>query len=176
MTDYNKNMTKEELLRLLAEKDQEITGQAEEIEALGQEIYELNAKGAGYLIETPNPLYDGRTIGVQFSHGQAFIPVDMIVRSVVVEPMKDTTLEKYPENQRREIREREAIPSSERAAMQMETDYGYQTTYFDGSEGADQAMDDLVNQRTKEYTLALQAAEAKEKAMSAMGATPFGAN
>jgi hypothetical protein len=108
--------------------------------------------------------------------GQAFIPENMIVRSMVQPPMKDTSLEKYPEDQRQAIRDREAVPSSELAAMQLETDYGYKVTYFDGSELADEAMRKLVDERTVEYTNALRAAEAKEKAMSAMGATQFGAN
>lgn len=175
MSDY-KSMTKEELMRLMAEKDKEISGKQEEIEVLGQEIKEINAQGAGWLIETPNPLFDGRTMGVQFVQGQAFIPVGMTVRSTVVDPMKESTLETYPEKQREAIRDRENVPSSERAAMYLETDYGYKVTFFDGSDGADKAMEGLVNERTKEYTIAFQAAEAREKAMNSMGAVKFGGN
>lgn len=175
MTDY-KSMTKDELMRLMEEKDKEITGHQDEILSLGQEIKEINAQGAGWLIETPNPLFDGRTMGIQFAQGQAFIPLGMTVRSTVVEPMKDSTLEKYPEIQRQDIRDREAVPSSERAAMYLEADYGYEVTFFDGSETADKAMEGLVKQRTKDYANALQAAEAREKAMNSMGAAHFGGN
>lgn len=172
MVDYNK-VTKDELVRLLEEANKTIEGQAVEIGTLTEEIQSINAKGAGWLIETPNPLYDGRTYGVQFFMGQAFITNDQTVHALEIEPMKPSQLERYSAEEQKAILERMAIPSAERAAKLMESEFGYTVTYFDGSKDADQQMNELVNNRTKEYRQALIVADAKEKAMQSSGVTNF---
>jgi len=167
------NMTKEQLLELLAKKDQEIEGQAETIETLHEEITSINAKGAGWLIETPNPLYDARTYGVQFYMGQAFIPITQRVPAFEIEPMKPGQLERYSREEQEAINERMKKSSAQLAAEAMEADFGYTVTFFDGTKDADKQMEDLINGRTIEYRNALISADAKEKAMQASGVTNF---
>lgn len=170
--NYGK-MTKEQLLELLAQKDEEISGQQEIIDTLETEITSINAKGSGWLIETPNPLYDARTYGIQFFMGQAFISVGQSVPAFEIEPMKKSQLDRYSEAERKEILERMSVSPAERAAMAMKDEFGYTVTFFDGTEDADKQMEDIINGRTKEYRQALAMAEAREKAVQATGVTNF---
>lgn len=168
-----KNMTKEDLLKILEQKDQELNEQTVTIERLSEEVKEFNAKGAGWLVETPNPLYDGKTGGIQFVMGQAFIHQGQTLPQFEIEPMKDGQLEKYSKADQEAIKERMKITAAERAAKIMENEFGYKVTYFDGTLSADEEMQKLVSSRTLEYRNALQAAEAKEKAIAASGVMNF---
>lgn len=172
MANY-KNMTKEALIALMEEKDQEINGQQEAIENLTQEVKAISAAGAGWLIETPNPAYNERTAGIQFAMGQAFIGVGQRVQSFELEPIKDTQLAKYSEAEQQAILERHNLSSAERAAKAMEAEFGYKVTFFDGSDNADEAMKKLVSNRSIEYRNALAMADAKEKAIQSTGVANF---
>jgi len=144
----------------LDKRDQIITEQK-------QMLNDLHAKEEGWLVTTPNPLYDGVVWGITFVRGQAYIRKDQDVAAFHVTPMKDSQLEKYPEKERAGIREREKMPSAERAVRQLVSDFGYVAQYFDAEHLAER--DALINKRALERNQAEIAAREADKvrAMSA---------
>jgi len=165
MSDYN-GLTKQQLIDLLLDADQTIEDQKVEIEEKTTRLGELKAHGQGWLIQTPNPAYEGRTMGIQFVQGQAFIRKDQRVPFCEVKPMKDTTIAKlgYTAEQAKAIREREQATEAERAVRLLENDFHYTVVEFDGTEADDKKMEALMNKRALEYQQALEAAEAARKA------------
>lgn len=158
-------MTKAELEAKLAEAQALIESQKVEIEKQTNKIKEISARGAGWLVTTPNPMYDGITLGIQFTRGQAFVRVDQSVPACRLEPMKDGTIAKMgasPEEVKA-IREREKISEAERAVKQLNSDFNYEYVYFDGSETAEEEMAKLMSKRAREYAQALEMAEAMKK-------------
>lgn len=130
MTDAKDDTQKriEELERQLAEKQQLLDAQDEKLR-------KLVAKGEGWLITTQNPLYDGQAFGIQFVSGQAFIRRGQRVEAFEHKPAKDEYFIKmgYTPEKIKETREREKIPSAERAAAALRDDFGYQVEYFDAN-------------------------------------------
>lgn len=125
----------------LAKRDQIITEQK-------NKLNDLHAKEEGWLVTTPNPLYDGVVHGITFVRGQAYIRKGQEVAAFVIQPMKESQLEKYPEKERAAIREREQISSAERAVKVLMSDFGYTAQYFDAEHLAER--DALINKRALE--------------------------
>ena len=150
----------EKLQKELAQRDQVIAEQK-------QKLQDLHAKEEGWLITTPNPLYDGVVYGVTFTRGQAYIRRNQDVPAFHITPMKDTQLEKYPEKEREAIRAREQIPSSERAVRVLTSDFGYIAQYFTAETLSER--DALINKRALERNqaeiAARQAAEINKLSM-----------
>lgn len=128
MTDTKDDTQKriEELERQLVEKQQLLDAQDEKLR-------KLVAKGEGWLVTTQNPLYDGQAFGIQFVNGQAFIRRGQRVEAFEFKPVKDEYFVKmaFTPEKIKETREREKIPSAERAVVVLRDDFGYQVEYFD---------------------------------------------
>lgn len=163
-------MTKDDLLAELKIANDKLKEQDVILAQNKTKLDELNAKGEGWLVETPNATYDGSTLGIQFVRGQAFVRKNQVIPQVSVEPMKQTTIDKMglKPDEVTAIREREKTSQAERAVRQLERDFGYSVTHFDGSEEADKAMERLVSKRAKEYSQALETLEARKKAQEAI--------
>lgn len=148
-----------ELEAALAEKDQKIQEQASQLKA-------HDAKDIGWLIIAPNPLYDGEVLGIPFRAGLAFIPANQRVPAVEIEPMKESQLAAYPEEERAAIRKREAIPTAERAARRLAADFGYQVEFFDLSRKSER--ESIMAERQEQRKLAeIATAEARKVAQLA---------
>lgn len=145
----------------LAEKDAEIRNQAAQLQA-------HDAKDIGWLIIAPNPLYDGEVLGIPFRAGLAFIPANQRVPAVEIEPMKESQLAAYPEEERAAIRKREAIPTAERAARRLATDFGYAVEFFDLSRKSER--ESIMAERQEQRKLAeLSVQEAAKIAKLSIG-------
>jgi DNA repair exonuclease SbcCD ATPase subunit len=153
--------TKEQLEAKLAALQAELDKRDQIITEQKQKLQELFAKDEGWLITTPNPLYDGVVHGITFVRGQAFIRKGQEVGAFVIQPMKDTQLEKYPEAERAAIREREKISSAERAVKVLVADFHYVAQYFSADQLAER--DALINKRALERNQAEIAAREADK-------------
>lgn len=163
--------TKEQLEGKLAELQAELAKRDQIITEQKQKLNDLFAKDEGWLVTTPNPLYDGVVHGITFVRGQAFIRKEQDVSAFHITPMKDTQLEKYPEKERAAIREREKIPSSERAVRVLVSDFGYVAQYFSADQLAER--DALINKRAMERNQAEIAAREADK-IRAMSSSVLG--
>lgn len=149
--------TKDELLKKIAELEDQVEQQKESMK-------KLSSKGEGYLITTPNPMYDGQVYGIQFVNGQAFIRKGQRVDMFEHEPLKDSTIQKYGYSpaEAAAIREREKRPSSELAAERMRTEFGYRVEYYDADH-----LGDLQGQIDQRLSQRVQAEEMAAKLMEA---------
>lgn len=123
----------ESLEKKLAEKDQAIQVQAAEIK-------ELKAQEEGWLVTTPNTVYDGDTLGVKFHNGQAFISAKHEFPAFQLEPMKPTSREKYlaqftlpgtRQEAEKSLGEREKMTTAQRLVETLSHDFGYTVEWFD---------------------------------------------
>ncbi len=153
--------TKEQLEAKLAALQAELAKRDQIITEQNQKLNDLHAKNEGWLITTPNPLYDGVVWGITFVRGQAFIRKDQEVGAFVIQPMKESQLEKYTEKEREAIREREKISSAERAVKVLVADFHYVAQYFDAEHLAER--DALINKRALERNQAEVAAREADK-------------
>jgi len=84
--------TNAQLTEQLAESQRRL----EEVQATLNQQRDLNkqlaSKGEGWLITTPNPLFNDTRFGVKFTDGIAFILRDQEVAAFVVTPMSDGAL------------------------------------------------------------------------------------
>ena len=159
--------TKAQLEERLQKLEQELTERNREVAEYKQKLQDLHSKEEGWLITTPNPLYDGVVHGIVFTRGQAYIRRNQEVGAFNVTPMKESQLLAYPEKEREAIKEREKIPSSERAVRVLVSDFGYQAQYFTAETLAER--DALISKRTLERNqaeiAARQAAEINKLSM-----------
>jgi len=144
----------EALQKELEARDQIITEQK-------NKLNDLHAKEEGWLVTTPNPLYDGVVWGITFVRGQAYIRKAQEVAAFVIQPLKESQLEKYKPEERTAIREREQMPSAERAVQRLVSDFGYSAQYFDAEHLAER--DALINKRALERNQAEIAAREADK-------------
>jgi len=189
------DLTKEQLLRKLEEAQSRIQEQdaaiAEKDARLADadtQIKKLHARGEGWLVTAPEPLYDGVTYGVKFLNGMAFIRKDQEVPHFVHPPLKDTALASLVQSQHpifegvtaemrknilakreeaiRAVREREQVPSSERAALALASEFGYKAEYFDGEELA--ALQHIIDERAGQAAAMAEMVKAREQAGNIM--------
>lgn len=146
----------------LSEARKIIEEQQRLLDKQNDEIVELRAKGEGYLIVSNNPMYDEKTLGVQFSQGMAFIQKSR--HFDMPKPMKDTQLAKFSKEEQEKIREREAQTAAERIIEQFKTDFeGYTVIEFDGSDEDNKRMSELISQQAQDYATAFEMAEKARK-------------
>jgi len=146
MTDMS-GKTKAELLEYI----EELQGKLSQSQVALQKASE---KEAGWLITTPIPWYEGVAYGVRFFQGQAFIGKDQVVPSFEFQPLKDTEMAKYSAEEQVHIRQRERIPSSERAAQAFRSEFGYKVVFY-GPEDKE-ALRQHINDRAMEYAQSLE--------------------
>jgi len=140
--------TKAQLEERLAALQKELEKRDQVIAEQKQKLQDLHAKEEGWLITAPNPLYDGVVHGITLTRGQAYIRKQQEVGAFVVQPMKESQLKQYTEQEQAAIREREKISSAERAAMWLKNDFGYDVKYFSPEDLAER--DALINKRALE--------------------------
>lgn len=152
-------LTKEQLIEKVAQLEKQV-------EQRDEALKKLTAKGEGWLITTPNPVYDAQVYGIQFVNGQAFVRKDQVVPFFEFEPMKESSMDKlnYTPEQRKVIREQEKKPSAQRAIEAFMDDFGYTVEFF-GAERLlelQQRIDNRLNQRVQAEALQAQQAEAEK--------------
>lgn len=127
-----------------AEQAKEIEALRQELAARDAELFELKEESEGWLIVTPQPDYEGEMYGLRFEFGHCFIPRKMIVPAFTLQPMNPSQMARYLDLQYPKptytdeeraavaagIREREQIPSAERAAQAIASDFGYKVEFF----------------------------------------------
>lgn len=117
-----------------------------------EQIARLKGGRAGWLITAKNPLWSGRTAGLQFQNGLCFIDENKDYPQFRIEKIKQTTLERmypvdldHPNNpnnarnmaERERVREREAISTAQRAALEFRGLQGYTVERFEPSQHAE---------------------------------------
>lgn len=115
-----------------------------------EEVKNLKAEGAGWLVITPMPDFDGTTAGIKFLNGMAFVAANRKIPRFEVQPIKESTMQKagYTPKEQEAIREREKMTSAQRAVLTLENDYGYQVEYYDGQN--DKALAEKLDARARE--------------------------
>jgi hypothetical protein len=96
---------------------------------LEKQVEKMAIMDRGWLITTLNPVYDGVTASIKFENGMAFIVEGQRYPRFEFEKMKPTQLEKYPVEERAEIKKRDAIQSSLRA-MEAMKEFGYEVEWI----------------------------------------------
>ncbi len=167
MTDLTK-LNKEPLLEEALKQREELEKLRAEIDKQKQANRELAKRGEGWLVTAPNPVFNGKRYGIQFTDGCAFILKDRDVEAFKVEPMGKGEMRRFIQNQypakyfskedraraEAEIEERQKVTSAERAVEAFENDLGYKVEYF----SADRLSE--VQQRMTQRARERQAAEA----------------
>jgi len=146
-TDLEKQIA--EIQAAIADRDQVIEKQVTRLQKYEDDEA---GKNTGWLITAANPLYDGELWGIRFYSGLAFIPSGQVIERFISKPLSDEAIKAYPPDEQAAIREREKIPTTERAVRRMETDFGYKVEYFTPDR--------------KEARLAIMAARAEERKLA----------
>lgn len=136
-----KEATLAELRKKVAELEQQVNAKTEEID-------KLKEKEEGWLVWTPNPVYDGLTAGITFTDGMAFVAKGRVIPRFVVEMPGDEQLEKLDNKTKESLKKQTQVPSSERAVRYIVNEFGYNAEYF-----TKEQMDELqkrISARAKE--------------------------
>lgn len=172
-----------ELLERVAKLEEENQKKDLLLQEKEEQVKKLQAKGAGYLITTPNANYDGETYGVQFVNGQAFIPVGSALPyfvEVFGQPMKDEYFDKQltqPNMTERMVErikaEEKAVRTREaafdpvlKAAQVFEKDMGYTVEFFESTD--EEALQKRLSRRARERAEIIAAQEKLEQAQQMM--------
>lgn len=160
MSDEEKpiqNMTRQELMKMVKKMEAEFAErEAEHADEVAQ--YEsLKAQQAGFLVTTPNPLYEGVVCGVRFSRGMAFIPLTREFPEYVPQKTKESYFDKfgYTPEERAAVREREKQPTAALVAAKLKGDFGYKVEFL--------TEDRLDVVKKREAQRAVEAATARER-------------
>ena len=149
MTEETKQDTLAELKKKVAELEKELS-------AKDTQIDEMKKKEEGWLVWTSNPTYNGTTMGIQFTDGMAFIPVNREIPAMKIDPMNDSQIRASAEALRitekelkLRIEESSKIPTSRKAVARLVSDFGYQAQYFtkDEMDGLQKRMSDRARER-----------------------------
>lgn len=168
-------MTKAELVEYVALLEGQRAAEAEERRRLEAQAREAGQAGAGYLITTPSPLYDGVSLGVKFLKGQAFIPLSReFPQFKVVEPTEEYyTKYGIPAEEKARMKQRALLPTATIVANRMRDDYHYAVQYF-GVEQLGQVQQ-MQAVREAEYQQALAIAQRAKVGEGLMVPGMFGA-
>lgn len=152
------NLSNEELVNRLSELEaklealtKETMQKDKEIAVREQQISDILSEGDGWLVITPNPLYDGVLYGVKFSYGMAFIPIKREFPDLAVPQPKVGDRNQYTDKQWAELQksvERAARPTSERVIEFLRDDFKYKVEWFDGKNAP--ALRERITQRKNE--------------------------
>ena len=159
-------MTAEEQIKFL---EAQLAEARAKVSAQGSEINKLKEREEGWLIVTPNPVYDSKTAGVQFTDGLAFIQKDRIFPDDPV-PMTKGQEESYLAAQKKTSMDSVQVTSAERKVKELEKDFGYTAKYYTKED-----MDELqirMTERAKERADAQRILQAKGNDMLEKLVTP----
>lgn len=130
--DYDA-MTKAQLQEELGRMREEMKEKDYSIRHLTEQITKNLKDSEGWLVQAPNPLFDGSAFGLRFIAGQLFLQKDRPVEHFIHEPTKESTMKKlgYTDEEIAAVREREAnFNSAQAAAETFRDDFHYQVEYF----------------------------------------------
>jgi molybdopterin converting factor small subunit len=156
----------------LEEQLKELQKEKEELEkTVGVLTDQLKAEikdKEGWLVTTPNPLHNGEMWGIQFVNGQAFIPKKRKFPRFEVEPQKELTLQRQglTEEQIKQVRERESMPTAQRCVQRLEHDFGYTVEYYTAED--QDALNAAVEERVRERAQMKQMQENAEREKALM--------
>lgn len=132
------------------------------IEQQGEKVKSLVARGVGWLVTTKQADYNGIMFGeVEFVNGQAWIGASRKVRYFEWPALTEDQLAKFPETERKAIREREKVSSAERAVKCLQYDFGYEALYFDAEHSLE--LQSRIDERAKERARLEDAKEARKQ-------------
>lgn len=103
----------------------------EQVKKLSQQVESLEKRDEGWLIFTPNVMFDGMTAGVQFTDGTAFIRKDTVYPRYVLNLPPANQLKAMSPEDALALRETVAVPSSQRLVEYLTNEYSYKSEYFD---------------------------------------------
>lgn len=136
----------EELEAKLEAKDQVI--QANQLE-----IKELTKDQEGWLITTANPLYDGKTYGVKFNSGMAFLPGSATYPHLAGKAKNKTY-----------------TPDAKRLAQMLQDEFGYEIEYFSYEQM--KALKGKLDERTRARQAAEETKAAEQARVLSKGMQP----
>jgi hypothetical protein len=134
----------------------------QKIAELEKQLEKKNEEGEGWLIITPNPAYDGKTAGILFTNGMAFLPKNMVLEEFTVPTPPENQLKKIAKDRevtldviKAEFEESSKITTVERAVRILTNDFGYKAQFYTVAD-----LDKLRDQKAKR---ALERAEVQSK-------------
>jgi len=137
-----------ELEKKLVKKDEETT--------------KLKEDGEGWLIITPNAAYDGKTAGVLFTSGMAFLPKNMVMEQFIVPMPNESQIKQMAKDRevavdvvKSELEESSKVTTVERAVRILTSDFGYKAQFY--------TKDDLEKLQDQKAKRALERAEVQSK-------------
>lgn len=153
-------MTLEQALAKIAEYEKEKAESDKASAEKDKKIATLEKKEEGWLIWTDNPQYDGITADVQFTNGQAWLPVDRVLSRYLVTMPTESQMHKMANDEHEidktttfeEVKARfEAatkLSSVERCVRILASDFGYHVKFF--AKGELPELNKVIDERAKE--------------------------
>lgn len=156
--------------------DKTSSSKGEEFVRLKTELAQYQAEQAGWLVTTPNPLYDGKTCDVKFEHGMAFIPQTREFPRFRNEPLKEAYVEKHKLSQEAilQLRVREARSTAQVVVERLAKDFHYTVEFFEANQI--EAMRQRITARDVEFQRAYEAAKSSERAAKLLSPRYIGDN
>lgn len=144
--------TKEELQAMLdEEREKRVAAESKLADVEGQvQSLSIGAGKEGWLVETPEQNYDGSVHGQAFVNGQAFVLKGQEVPDFDFKPMKESSMDKlgYSDEEKKEVRKREQVPSAERLVEALKADFGYTVVEITDDNYGD--LEARISERTKQ--------------------------
>ncbi len=121
-------------------------------------IDEMKQKEAGWLVLCDNPTYNGTTMGILFTDGAAFIPVNRECSRVIVNLPAENQIESMEKTdagkkQLAQIKAAATMPTSERAVAFLVNNFGYHAQFY--SKDQQDELQKRISARAQERAEAL---------------------
>jgi hypothetical protein len=142
---------------MLEELKAKIVQMERDLSAKDAELDVLKSRDEGWLILTPNCMYDGTTSDIKFHNGCAFVRKDAVLPRFVQEVPTQNQIDKFTEREKEAYLEAAKISSAEGAVRILTTDFGYKSQFFSKDQSGD--LDAALAARAEER----KAFEAKVK-------------
>lgn len=154
---HDENMSLEDAIKAIHalrdrqdQLEKQLEKKDEELAAARLEINDLTKGQEGWLITVPSPLFEGKTMGVKFTNGIAFLPADAT----------------YPEKGG-SVKGEKIVPGAEWMAKQLAQDFGYSIEFY--SFDKMQELKKSLDKRQGEYEIAKQAQAVQQENMLKSG-------
>jgi len=170
MSEDKMNYTQEELIALLEEEQQKNEGLTKRLKEKDELVAQSFSGDKGWLVQAPQPDYDGYLYGVRFTQGQAFIIDGQKIEAFEFKPSKEGTLKNQglTDDQIKEVRAREKVSSSLRWLEMVKVEYpDYKVIRIESNEDLQGLVD--VRMEQKIQLQSLQSSQRNAKAISEPG-------
>ena len=155
-------MTKAETKAPAPEEELTLEEYKQKVAELEKKLEKKNEEGEGWLIITPNAAYDGKTAGVLFTNGMAFLPKNMVMEQFIVPLPNESQIKQMAKDRevpievvKSELAESNKITTVERAVRILTSDFGYKAQFY--------TSDDLDKLQDQKARRALERAEVQSK-------------